>query len=448
MPPSEDVMAEQRKGNDVVVLRHPSGTQVYLVGTAHVSSKERYNRLLEAADSGDKYGLARVSSIGSWKIAKMALTGEVLTYGLGLVYSMTGAVMGTQPGGEFLAAHTAAQEDSKREDEVRRMRRMMQGRPEGPNTSDGGLTIDDRMPGEWPDMLRRPAPPTEKEKEVSAEVEAAGNPDDPWGLGSMDGTEQGSKRRLLELMREGGCDKPDQVLQAAMRMLKDGMTPKGQVSTQDLLTVRDCGNKVVENFRARAIKGDDTWIQRLELETVSGAKGTAGLERSAMAMKKVIVDERDLILARRLWESGLEAAGQPVVGVVGAGHIKGIQKYWTYAGTPAAEAKVTEFLRVPQEQEGSATLTAIGTGAVIAAIAYRRPKAAAFLVGAVSLATAPYLGFMVASMNRQGHSAGSVLVGRFKRFTTKLVDAANRADVSLEQGAPGGWGTEAPGEWQ
>lgn len=39
-------------------------------------------------------------------------------------------------------------------------------------------------------------------------------------------------------------------------------------------------------------------------------------------------------------------------------------------------------------------------GAVIAAIAYKRPKVAGFLVGAVTLATAPYLGFMIASMNR------------------------------------------------
>ncbi len=39
-------------------------------------------------------------------------------------------------------------------------------------------------------------------------------------------------------------------------------------------------------------------MQRLELEAVSGAKGTSGMERSATAMKKVVVDERDLILAR------------------------------------------------------------------------------------------------------------------------------------------------------
>lgn len=45
-------------------------------------------------------------------------------------------------------------------------------------------------------------------------------------------------------------------------------------------------------------QGDDAWMQRLELEGVSGAKGAAGMERSATALKKVVVDERDLILAR------------------------------------------------------------------------------------------------------------------------------------------------------
>ena len=56
------------------------------------------------------------------------------------------------------------------------------------------------------------------------------------------------------------------------------------------------------------LQGDDTWIQRLELETVSGAKGTAGMERSATAMKKVVVDERDLILAR--WVRGRASQGR------------------------------------------------------------------------------------------------------------------------------------------
>lgn len=44
------------------------------------------------------------------QIAKMSLTGDVLDYGFSLVYVMAGAVMGCRPGGEFLAAHQAAQE--------------------------------------------------------------------------------------------------------------------------------------------------------------------------------------------------------------------------------------------------------------------------------------------------------------------------------------------------
>lgn len=52
-------------------------------------------------------------------------------------------------------------------------------------------------------------------------------------------------------------------------------------------------------FAARLVQeGDDKWMQRLELESVAGAKGAAGMDRSMAAMKKVVVDERDLILAR------------------------------------------------------------------------------------------------------------------------------------------------------
>lgn len=39
---------------------------------------------------------------------KMTFTGEVLPYFMGLVYSITGAVMGSMPGAEFLAAAEAA----------------------------------------------------------------------------------------------------------------------------------------------------------------------------------------------------------------------------------------------------------------------------------------------------------------------------------------------------
>ncbi len=37
---------------------------------------------------------------------------------------------------------------------------------------------------------------------------------------------------------------------------------------------------------------------------------------------QVILRERDLVLARRLWEAGEKAAGRPIVGIVGAGHVQ------------------------------------------------------------------------------------------------------------------------------
>ena len=37
---------------------------------------------------------------------------------------------------------------------------------------------------------------------------------------------------------------------------------------------------------------------------------------------QVVQRERDLILARRLWEAGEKAAGRDVVGVIGAGHVQ------------------------------------------------------------------------------------------------------------------------------
>lgn len=37
---------------------------------------------------------------------------------------------------------------------------------------------------------------------------------------------------------------------------------------------------------------------------------------------QVILRERDLVLARRLWEAGEKAAGRPIVGIIGAGHVQ------------------------------------------------------------------------------------------------------------------------------
>ena len=83
------------------------------------------------------------------------------------------------------------------------------------------------------------------------------------------------------------------------------------MSPKDLLEVRACGTTLVETFRRRAMTGDDAWMKELEVESIGGAKGALGAQRSGAALRKVILDERDWILARRLWEAGEEAGGAP-----------------------------------------------------------------------------------------------------------------------------------------
>jgi len=59
-------------------------------------------------------------------------------------------------------------------------------------------------------------------------------------------------------------------------------------------------------------------------------------------------------------------------------------------------------LQVPKQDEASPYLTGAVTAAVLGTIAYRRPKALAIFAGMVALMTAPYLGFMVVTVNRFG----------------------------------------------
>ncbi|KAI7842179.1 hypothetical protein COHA_004200 [Chlorella ohadii] len=445
------------------LLRHPSGSPVYVVGTAHVSQKavqdvvsliqrvspavivleldpQREHKLLEQAEEGDTYGVKKFRDKSSWQIVKMSFTGEALSYFMSSIYTIT-VVLGDRDQNTTLArlqyyTRYLTQRDSRRQSDERKLRRMMdatsgQGRPIDTPTD---TALDRTLASTSRDG------PTPKERQVAAEVAAeAANPEDPWGLGPDDNTEAGMRRRLLEMMREGGCPRPNEVLSAAKRLFQDGMDSSASIRPVDILTVRQCGNSLVETFRQRALKGDDTWMQRLEREQVAGAKGAAGMERSNTAMQKVIVDERDLILARRLWEAGQEAGTQPVVGVVGAGHIRGIARDWARAGDPETEELVNKYLQVPKQDEASPYLTGAVTAAVLGTIAYRRPKALAIFAGMVALMTAPYLGFMVVTVNR------------FGRFADKLVRTVDTMDASGSSGfESGGWAAEGGGadEWQ
>lgn len=227
------------------------------------------------------------------------------------------------------------------------------------------------------------------------------------------------------MMQEEGCHRPNAVLAAAQRLLLAGLDPKGQISVQDVMEVRSCGTTLVENFRKRALEGDDTLMKSLEEETMAGATGALGAGRNRAAMRSVIVDERDLILARRLWEAGNEAGPQQsVVGVVGAGHVKGIQKYWDMAGSPAVEERVQQLMTVPAGEGPPSPIGVAVTGGVLGYIAYKRPRAAALFAGAVMLLMAPNLGVSVVSMKR------------FAGLAEKLAKASEQAEFG-----------EGMGEW-
>ena len=65
---------------------------------------------------------------------------------------------------------------------------------------------------------------------------------------------------------------------------------------------------------------------------------------------QVVREERDLILARGLFEVGEYSGKWPVVGVVGAAHVKGIQEQWSFACTPEAAQQVAGLMEAPSPE--------------------------------------------------------------------------------------------------
>lgn len=480
----------------VVVLEHPAGSQVYLVGTAHVSAQapqevtntvqstspqvvvleldpERLKHLLEAAKNGDEYGLQRQLKHGRLQPIYVALNGQILTHMLSMAYVIGGALLGSPAGAEFVAAVNAAKQvgaevvcgdrDAKvtmqrlmwRAAQLRRERKregaiatQLTQSPQhsitytasGSSAADSYSRPDSQADAFDTDASTEPGSSRGKKKDLwgldDDSTSGTGTGEGGRGRGSpakQRGTDlAGSfKQKWTRLLQQGGCENAEEVTAAFQRILKEGGQPHAVIDMQDLLTVRQCGHKVVEAFRQSALqKGGDAQMHDLERLSMAAAKNMAGIQEANMdAITEVLLHERNVILARRMYEAGDRAQGRPVVGVVGAGHIRGIMDLWPKAGESEFAAKAESYCKPPP---GSVALPGgnmwplVATGVGLYVLSRRRPRLAAGLTVAGTVLLGPPL-YMMISTARWAETVAQ-----------NIVEAAQR--LPPEDGAVGsGW---------
>lgn len=423
-------------------LTHPSSSKVYLVGVAHVSAKaakdaedcimavqpafvvleldqKRYDKLMRDMASNDPYGVEQVVHGGILKPLKLVFGGHLVEFGLNVAYAVSGALLGVPPGEEFRAAIRAAERvgaeiilaDRDQETTLKRLSRA-------------ALLYNQR-----PDTLPVAAPPEQQgtpgtfpgQESAATATGPKARPKPDEVLGRM-------TERWKDMLESAGCNDPDRVLQSFQRILTEGSSKKGRVDPRDVAVVRDCGEKVVEAYRDKATKEEDTMLDAMEVEALKEVGRSTGLMGMGAAVTQVILRERDLILARRLWEAGEKAAGRDVVGVVGAGHIPGIVKHWHWAGSPQAAELVQELSTAPSGPSTTGSMITTGIiGAGFGYLAYKRPRLAAFAGGLVAFTTLPYAAAMVYTVNRWG------------TLLDKVVQAAQQVPPPFNSGDSVSW---------
>ena len=404
-------MAEARPGHVDATLRHPrSGTCLHLVGTAHVSAasaeaaeeavreirpsavaieldEDRLRRMLQPESGG--VGVGAGTSLSG--VAAMALQGKIIQHVGALGYAAAGAVLGSKPGAEFIKAREAALEVGA---EV-----VCVDRP-------ATVTIA-RAYQAAAEQARRDS------KAASAAVGSAGH-------AKHSQEEQRGGGSLLTAMEEAGCETPEATLRAAQRILNACMRGE-EVVIDDLLQVRTCAKRVVENTRRRTLDTDypvQAMVDEAALDDDSGT-GTNEMKRNAwLAAFRVIADERDLILAHRMALLAERSGGLPVVGVVGAAHVRGIERRWADACAPGAEEAVAPLLAMPASYGAFGPFVAscaalLGFGALAAR---RFPRLVAVSSGAIT------------GISAVGALAAANGIVRLETATQRLVKAARMLD--------------------
>jgi len=292
--------------------------------------------------------------------------------------------------------------------------------------------------------------------------------------------QEARERRWRSFLLKGGCANAAEAVPAFRRLMKAGFEASSKASSNkassldlaDFAAVRACGRGVVEGTRrktlesASAAAAGEIWKQleaAAATEAAASVGGGAGgpSPRAARAvLERVLGAERDVILAHSLFRAavaGSDGGGgsgsggnnsnsssnnnssssngvstRTVVGVVGAAHVPGIVRLWPTVDEPDVAQAARELSQMPggggraNAAEGNSSLPAFATGALLIALAIRRPKVALFVAGSAAALATPFV------------VAASGAMEKWSRLGALVGEAAVRLDD--EEGGGGGGG--------
>ena len=384
-------MAEERNERAVTtVLRHPeTNVPVEIIGTAHVSAlaarqtrelilrtkpdvvvleldpQRLASMLRDAQLRTPARHLAETNVETHLDALRVLVRGRGIQVIGGLAYAAVGAVLGSQPGAEFLAAIDAAKET-------------------GAAVALGDLdakTTTARLFArtKWRAALRKAAERERhhetnthdgdaREYALSESVRTRPNPRRaPVSVTFPDGSERPAPaptpEAALRLMRDAGCD--------ARRAERGAwhLVMHADPDPADLLAVRECAAKVVELVRSEAYLEKNGSFDSDSRDAEDRAEEKDGLSSSAKdgtssspsysggwAMDQTLRFDRDLVLAHSLQRSAGGAATQSgatprrVVGVVGAAHVRGIRREWSAVPDARSVARLDGTLTPTPEE--------------------------------------------------------------------------------------------------
>jgi pheromone shutdown protein TraB len=337
-------------------LRHPTtGADVHVIGTAHVSGASadhvraailaerpdtvvielcpgRLASLVERAlSTRSRTAHHKVGTFGD--ALRVVVSGGFVPTALSVAYACVGAVMGGVPGAEFLAAVDAAKDVGAQVvlgdvDERLIFARIL-----------SRMTYGDDAWKRW--KLDREAAAAASSSSSSGgggkeEEDAERRRVDAATAAVLDDDAavlvKGKRTEVPRRWREGvvraivaaKCENPGDVERALYGVLD----PSGEVDPADVATLRKCGTRAMDFVMAEiATSGDLTKLMK-------GDAAKKGEQKWAWATMETLSTDRDLVLAHSLQRS---RRAKRIVGVVGAAHVRGIERLWEDVPTAASQ---------------------------------------------------------------------------------------------------------------